>query len=209
MTEKKKQQISATQEKKPRYNWNMLKWWLVAQIIPACFVVFVSFYLLQHTSMPFELAIPISIAWGALGATIHYLSLKRGMKFRMIFTALFAVVTVAAAFGLVRIFGYDFSKLKECPVCGFVTLSESGETCPLCRVRFQQADADIEGYASLDEYLQAEQMMFFLPDSGSSKVDFFGPCNCPEHFPKSATWKPSVTEEEVLEVRAMTLPGKP
>jgi hypothetical protein len=209
MTKEKKQQIPANQQRKPQYKWKMLKWWLIAQIIPACFACFVSFYLLQRTSLRFEFAIPLSVAWGAMGATIHYLSIKRGMRFRLIWTVVFAFFTVGAGFGLVKIFSYDYSKLQTCPVCGFVTLPEPAATCPLCRVRFDKVDADTEGYASLDEYLQAEQLMFFQPEGTDTTVNFYAPCNCPEKFPKSADWKPSVTAQDVREVRALTQQPKP
>jgi hypothetical protein len=181
---------------------------LLSQIVPACFVVFVSLYLMQRTSMHFFWGIPLAIAWGALGATIHYLSIKRGIRFRMIWTAIFAVFTLGAGFGLAKAFEIDFSRLKACPVCGFVALKELGDTCPVCNVRFAQTDAAIEGYSSLHDYLVAEQLMFFQPAPGDTTVDSYAPCNSPEKYQKSADWRPSVTMQDVREVQRMAHPSK-
>jgi hypothetical protein len=139
-----------------------------------------------------------------MGATIHYLSLKRGMKFRLRFTVLFAVLTIGAGISLAKVFEYDFSKFQACPVCGFVTLPEPGTTCPVCNVKFEATEAAIGGYSSMDEYLVAEQLMFFQPAEKGAPVDFYGACDCPEKYPKSPSWKPAITATEVLEVQALS-----
>lgn len=117
--------------KKPRYNWKMLGWGLTAQIIPACFVLFLSLYLIPKTSIMPELGIPLSIAFGALGATIHYLALKRGMRFRVVWSVVFLLFTAGVAFGLHEVFRYRFDQMVPCPVCGFVTLGDVGENAPI------------------------------------------------------------------------------
>jgi hypothetical protein len=194
--------------KRSRFDWRLLLLGLLSQIVPACFVVFVSFYLMQKTSMPFFWGMPLAITWGALGATIHYLSIKRGLRFRMIWTAIFAVFTVGAGLGLAKAFEMDFSRMKACPVCGFVALNETGEACPVCNVRFTHSDAEMEGYSSLHDYLVAEQLMFFQPAPGDTVVDFYAPCNSPEQYPKSASWRPSVTAQDVREVQRIARPSE-
>jgi hypothetical protein len=181
----------------------MLKWGLIAQIIPVCFAIFVSFYLLQKTRMTFQLAMPIAVAWGAIGASIHYLSVKRGMKFRLRSTLAFAVLTLGTGFGLAKAFEYDFSKFEACPVCGFVALEEKGMPCLVCKVVFDSLSARKEGYVSLDEYLTAAQLIYFQPSGTDTTVDFFASCNCPEAFPKASNWKPSVTAKDVREVQEL------
>jgi hypothetical protein len=192
----------ATQQKSSK--GKTLALWLSAQIIPAAFVVFVSFYLLQKTTMPFELAMPLSIVWGTLGAGIHYLSIKRGMRFRLLMSLLFAVLTVGLAFGLAKLFAIDHSKLKTCPVCGFVTLPAPEQACPLCQVAFKEADAAAEGYDSPHDYLIAAQTMYFMPTAPDTSIDFFGPCNCSEGYQRDPAWKPAVSKQDVLDVQAMT-----
>ena len=192
-------------EKKRRpLNWRMVGLGLLAQVVPAGFAIFLALYLMPKTSLPDELGFPLSIAWGALGATIHYLSIKRGMKFRVVWTLVFALFTVGACWGLAKAFEYDFSKLKPCPVCGFVALPVEGATCPVCNVRVDEAEAALGGYKSVPEYIMAAQLMYFQPAANDTVVNFFGPCDCQENFPKSPAWVPAVTAKDVLEVQAMT-----
>lgn len=192
------------EQKKRSLNWRMVKYGMLAQIVPAGFAIFLALYLMPKTSLPSGLGFPLSIAWGAMGAAIHYLSIKRGMRFRLIWTIVFALFTAGTCFGLAKAFAYDFSKLQPCPVCGFVALPVAGATCPVCDVRVDEAEAALEGYKSIPEYIQAAQLMYFQPAPNDTVVNFFGPCNCKENFPKSPEWIPAVTAQDVLEVQAMT-----
>lgn len=172
-------------------------------MIPAGFALFLALYLLPHTRFPSFLGIPVATVWGLMGGGIHYMSLKRGLRFRLRGYALLAAISAFAALGL----GMAFPKLgppvTTCPVCGFVSLQEVGGECPVCGVRFTEVEAAMQGYASLQEYLTAEQMIYFQPSQGDTTVDFFDPCNCPGDFRKAVDWQPSVTAEDVMEVRAM------
>ena len=153
-----------------------------------------------------ELGVPLSIVFGSLGAIIYYLALKRGMKFRIIWSIVFVFFTIGACYGLSQAFKYDFEKMHTCAVCGFVTLSDFGDKCPYCHVKLGQEEATKEGYANMDEYLQAAQLTVFQPKEGDTVVDFFGSCNCPPDFPKDKAWKPSVTAQDVRDVQKMVQP---
>ncbi len=179
--------------------------WLSAQIAPVCFAVFVAFYLLQKTTLQFEWGMAATFILGSLGAVIHYASLKRGMKFRLITTAIMAVVTIGLAFGLARAFAIDYSNLKTCQVCGFVTLPELGKTCPVCHVKFSETDARIEDYESLDDYRIAAQTMYFMPTAPDTSIDFFAPLAGGAPYTKDPAWRPSVRKQDILEVQAMTI----
>jgi hypothetical protein len=182
--------------------------WLMIQSIPLGFICFIAFYLLQSTRMQFEVAMPLGVAWGAIGAVIHYMSRKRGDKFRYWATGIFLVVTVGTSFGLAKGFAWDYSSLKPCPVCGFVALEKEGATCPVCHVAFTLEEAQKEDFANLDEYIQAAQTMYFMPSGQDTTINFDAPCNCRANFPKSKDWKPAVTRQYILEVKAMTKEAK-
>jgi hypothetical protein len=182
---------------------------LASQLIPIGFAIYVALYLLQYTTFQFEYALPMMLAWGSLGAVIHYASLKRGMKFRLITTAIMAVVTVGLGFGLAQAFAIDYSNLKTCQVCGFVTLPELGKTCPVCHVKFSETDAMLEDYESLDDYRIAAQTMYFMPTAPDTSIDFFAPRVDGAPYTKDPAWKPSVRKQDILEVQAMTTGKSP
>ncbi len=177
---------------------------LAGQVVPAALAVYISFYLLQNSSFPFEWAIPLTLLWGALGAAIHYMSLKRGMKFRWLTTGIFAVLTLGVGFGLTKAFAIDHSHLKTCPVCGFVSLEAVEAICPVCQVKFNNLDAKVEGYESEAEYLVALQTMYFMPIPPDTTIDFFAPCKVQGNYQKDPNWKPSVSKQDVLDVQALT-----
>lgn len=176
---------------------------LSAQIIPLLFALYLSLHLLRTTEMRFELAMPLSIAWGAIGASIHYLSIKRGMKFRIIGTVLFLLLTIGAVFALEETFQIDHSKLKTCQVCGYKTLVEEKGNCPICDVTLNQAEAEEEGFDSIPELLFSSQIIFFMPTEIGGKVDFWEPIPMKIPYQKDPSWKPSVTVEEIHEVQAL------
>lgn len=177
--------------------------WLSMQVIPAGFMVFIALYLLQKTNLKFEIAMPIGIVWGSIGAAIHYLSIKRGQKFKLIMTGLFLVVTIATAFTLERVFRIDHSNLVTCEVCGFISLEKQHDLCPVCNVIFSEEEATKEAYGSLEEYLKAEQMMYFVPNPVGSKVDFFAPIEAGIAYRKDPNWRPSIKESDIRDIEKM------
>jgi hypothetical protein len=194
--------MTASQPKPGKLRFVLLA--LAGQLAPAALAVYISFYLVQFTSFRFEYAFPLILVWGIIGAVIHYASLKRGMKFRLTTMAIFAAVTMGVAVGLTFAFAIDHSKLKTCPVCGFVALTAVEENCPVCHVTFRGMDAKVEGFESETEYLIAAQTMHFMPVAPDTAINFFAPCNCNGNYAKDPAWQPSVSKQDILEVQALT-----
>lgn len=176
---------------------------LSSLVLPAGFILFVAYHLLPHTRFPSFLGIPMATLWGAMGGIVHFMSLKRGMGFRWKGNLALTGLSIVAAVGLWMGFPTVERTLLPCPVCGFVALEEPGGECPVCGVAFTEVEAAMEGYGSLQEFLTAEQMIYFQPPQGDTSVNFFGQCNCEGNFLKSPDWQPSVTKMDVLEVREM------
>ena len=182
---------------------------LSSLIVPAGFILFLAWYLLPETRFPASMGIPIGTAWGAMGGAVHFMSLKRGMRYRIRGNFLLLGFSLLVAMVLFWAFPRVASNLYPCPVCGFVSLEEPGATCPVCEVEFSEVHAAMEGFGSLQELLTAEQMIYFQPAQGDTVVDFFAPCNCEGNYAKSKDWQPSVTKKDVLEVRGMVVGKTP
>lgn len=178
---------------------------VASQVIPAGLGLFLSLYLIPHSTFKFEYALPLTVLWSALGAAIHYSSLKRGMRFRWMMTGVLAVATLGLGFGLTKAFAIDHSQLKTCAVCGFVALPAYGEACPICHVAFRGEDAAKEGYDSAQDYLIAAQTMHFMPVAPDTTIDFHADCNCTQGYLRDPQWQPSVSKKDILEVQAMTI----
>lgn len=88
----------------------------------------------------------------------------------------------------------QISKLITCEVCGYVALAPESPSCYNCfSTKF---DPTIN--ADRNKWLRDEQLFWFSPDEKSNKVMFFEP-KIEDGFKKDPTWKPVVTEKEVLE----------
>lgn len=187
-----------------RYNWDMFRWFLISMIAPAVFAIFVALVLLQKTSLTFEIALPMLVGVGAIGAAIHYRTYQRPPRFRLMAQGGYALVLLFGSFVLWQSFSIPHDRLLTCPVCGFHTLYGEGDLCKVCNVEVSEDAAALEDYASVKEYIQAEQMMYFLPEKVGEKVDFFAPYPGKEGYRKDPDWKPIVSEQDVLEVQGMS-----
>jgi hypothetical protein len=88
----------------------------------------------------------------------------------------------------------QYAKLITCEVCGYVALCPDSTSCYNCfSMKF-----DPTIHSDKDKWLRNEQSFWFSPDEKTNKVQFFEP-KIENGFKKNLTWKPDVTEKEVLE----------
>ncbi len=91
-------------------------------------------------------------------------------------------------------FKRSFKKLKDCPVCGMVSLHK--DECLSCNCESWNTKLKKE-YATYDEYIKENQMDIF---STLDKEEVFKDFERNENaFDISKNWKPLVSKEEVLE----------
>lgn len=87
------------------------------------------------------------------------------------------------------------SRLVACEVCGYRAVNKDSGFCYNCRNEiFDPLSHDPKKKL---QWLKDRQIMWFVPDDKTGKVNFYGPKE-ENGFKKDTHWKPSITEEEVV-----------
>lgn len=172
-------------------------------VMPLAFAVYTAYYLLQYTRLEFSMAMPLIVASGVAAGAIHFWTLRRSRRLRIYLHAGFSVVLIGLAVVLQVAFRHDHEAYITCPICGFQALDAAETLCPVCNVVVSEKAARDEGYANLDEYIRAEQIMYFLPDPPATTIDFYAPWDGPEGYQKDPKWQPRVTEQDIREVQEL------
>lgn len=186
---------------KSRINWKMFRWGLLGMVAPAITAIFMALVLIPQTRWPFEVALPVMMALGAIGAAIHYLTFKRPPKVRIFAHTVFALALVFAGFFAWKSFSIPHEFLITCPVCGFRTLEAQEETCAVCKVLVSEASAKLEDFASIEELIFAEQLIYFLPSDEFTGIDFYAADVSDNGYQKDSRWKPKVTIADISDVQ--------
>lgn len=89
-------------------------------------------------------------------------------------------------------------KLITCEICGYKAVNPDSVYCYNCFGSI----FSLSGYSltNKNKWLKEQQLIQFYPDEKTHKVNFFEP-KIENGFRKDPSWKPSVSEQEVIEYR--------
>ncbi len=85
------------------------------------------------------------------------------------------------------------AKLITCEICGYKAVAPDSDYCYNCYNSV--FDPKYDGVKK--DWVRNNQLYWFVPDKENTTVKFFEP-KVEDSFKKDPTWKPSVTEKEVL-----------
>jgi hypothetical protein len=89
-------------------------------------------------------------------------------------------------------------KLITCPVCGYKTLTKNDKFCGECLIELTESEMTEEGYSSIEEFINEEQIVFFCPDSIVNDIDFYNPKTSEDGYEKDLDWKPTAPKDSIL-----------
>jgi hypothetical protein len=163
---------------------------------------FFALYLIPNSALDFAIAMPIIVAAGAIGSAIFYLTAWSPKKWFWGGQLAFAIVAVGVCWILANALVMDPKDFKACQVCGYKTLKANGAQCGVCGVVLNEKAMKEAGYAHMEDLVMEQQLIYFAMQISNGTVDFFKKEQGAGRFAKDSTWKPVVTAEEVMAMKA-------
>lgn len=172
-------------------------------MLPALlFALFLVKVMIEHTPMDFSVAMPAMVVTGGLTFAGFIYTIRQSPKLRYLALGGLTLFVSLTSLGLYLYFTHLQTQLLTCQVCGYKSLSEAGDECPVCFIPLTATFQAENGYESQEDLIKAEQIMFFMP-VGREEIDFYQPDPSPEGFAKDKDWKPVTTAAEILEIQQM------
>jgi hypothetical protein len=146
--------------------------------------------------------IPLTIIGLVLGVGLG-LGIYRLIRTRSNWTKSIVILGGVIAVSLLSIPIQSYSKRlthDTCDICGFVSVDRETYECQMC-VSKKWDEKLMTGYMDKEQYVKEEQLFWFATENRNEKVNFYLPEGerNNDKFPKNESWKPLVTEKEVID----------
>ena len=176
-------------------DWTILAWLGLANLPAFVFSLLLVYYPLFQVRIGFGNAMPIVVGLAALGTGIHYLSKKRKAGFKWFSLGCFFLLFGGGTYWVDVKLKRDLASLATSPICGFKCLSQ--DHCELSGVTLSLEGAQKEGFESLEDYLRAEQIAFFVLQGVTSEADFYDSAPGKGVYLKDSAWQPLVSVSDI------------
>jgi hypothetical protein len=169
-------------------------WLLVFIIFPSVFLGPSS----EFFAEPGINRILISGALAGLGAIIGFgvYSMVKGRKPALKAITLIGLILLSFT-SLIVTANLTKTKFETCEICGYEAIIPTSEECQFCGNSTWTKENSDGSHSTKEEWIKEQQLFWFRIDSLNQKINFFTPAN-EEGYAKNKSWKPLVTEQEIL-----------